>query len=34
MPVSVAISVGTRNIWEYLIERLLPIWYEGMREPI
>jgi hypothetical protein len=34
MPVSIAISVGTRNVWEYLIERLLPIWYEGMREPI
>jgi HlyD family secretion protein len=34
MPVSIAIAVGERNIWEYLIERLLPIWYEGMREPI
>jgi HlyD family secretion protein len=34
MPVGVAISVGSRNIWEYLVERLLPIWYEGMREPI
>jgi HlyD family secretion protein len=34
MPVSVAIQVGTRNIWDYLVERLLPIFYEGMREPI
>jgi HlyD family secretion protein len=34
MPVSIAIAVGTRNIWEYLIERLLPVWYEGMREPV
>ena len=33
MPVTVDVKVGSRTIWEYLVERLLPIVYEGMREP-
>jgi HlyD family secretion protein len=33
MPVEVDIKVGNRTIWDYLIERFLPIVYEGMREP-
>jgi HlyD family secretion protein len=33
MPVEVDIKVGNRTIWDYLAERLLPIVYEGMREP-
>ena len=33
MPVEADIKVGDRTVWEYLIERLLPIVNEGMREP-
>jgi HlyD family secretion protein len=33
MPVQVDIKVGQRTVWEYLMERLLPIVNEGMREP-
>jgi HlyD family secretion protein len=33
MPVEVDIKVGNRTIWDYLVERMLPIVYEGMREP-
>jgi multidrug efflux pump subunit AcrA (membrane-fusion protein) len=33
MPVNVDISVGNRTIAEYLVERMMPIIYEGMREP-
>ena len=33
MPVEADIKVGERTIWEYLIERMLPILQEGMREP-
>jgi HlyD family secretion protein len=33
MPVEVDIKVGNRTIADYLIERLLPVVYEGMREP-
>ena len=33
MPVEADIKVGSRNIWEYLIERVLPILQDGMREP-
>jgi HlyD family secretion protein len=33
MPVEVDITVGTRTLAEYLVERTLPIIYEGMREP-
>jgi len=33
MPVEADIKVGERTIWEYLMERLLPIVKEGMREP-
>jgi HlyD family secretion protein len=33
MPVEVDVKVGERTIWDYLIEKLLPIVYEGMREP-
>jgi HlyD family secretion protein len=33
MPVEVDVKVGNRTIWDYLAERLLPIVYEGMREP-
>ncbi len=33
MPVEADIKVGSRTIWEYLLERVLPIFQEGMREP-
>ncbi len=33
MPVSADIKVGERTIWEYLLERMLPVFQEGMREP-
>ena len=33
MPVTADIKVGQRTIWEYLLERLLPVVEEGMREP-
>ena len=33
MPVTVDVKVGDRTIWDYLVERLLPVMYEGMREP-
>jgi HlyD family secretion protein len=33
MPVEVDIKVGDRTIWDYLVERFVPILYEGMREP-
>ncbi len=33
MPVEADIKVGERTIWEYLLERVLPIVNEGMREP-
>jgi HlyD family secretion protein len=34
MPVEADIKVGERTIWDYLIERMLPIIEEGMREPV
>jgi len=33
MPVEADIVVGSRSIWEYLIERVMPVVSEGMREP-
>jgi HlyD family secretion protein len=33
MPVNVDISVGERTLAEYLVERMMPVIYEGMREP-
>jgi HlyD family secretion protein len=33
MPVSVDVKVGYRTVWEYLVEKIMPIVYEGMREP-
>jgi HlyD family secretion protein len=33
MPVQADIKVGQRTVWQYLMERLLPIVNEGMREP-
>jgi HlyD family secretion protein len=33
MPVEADIKVGERTIWEYLVERVMPIITEGMREP-
>ena len=33
MPVEADIKVGERTIWAYLLERVLPIVQEGMREP-
>ncbi len=33
MPIDVAIVAGSRNIISYLVERYLPTFYEGMREP-
>ncbi len=33
MPVQADIKVGSRTIFEYLLERVLPIFQEGMREP-
>ena len=33
MPVEADIKVGQRTVWEYLVERMLPIVQEGMREP-
>ena len=33
MPVQVDIKVGDRTIWDYMVERMMPIIYEGMREP-
>ncbi len=33
MPVTADIKVGDRTIWEYLLEKVLPIVSEGMREP-
>ena len=34
MPVEADIKVGERTVFDYLIDRLLPIVQEGMREPI
>ena len=33
MPVEADIKVGERTIWDYLVERLMPVVEEGMREP-
>lgn len=33
MPVEVDVKVGNRTIWDYFLEKLLPIMYDGMREP-
>jgi len=33
MSVSAEIKVGDRTIWEYFTERMLPVAFEGMREP-
>ncbi len=33
MPVQADIKVGERTVWEYLIERVMPIVQEGMHEP-
>jgi HlyD family secretion protein len=33
MPVQISVKVGNRTIWQYLTEKILPIVYEGMREP-
>jgi hemolysin D len=33
MPVEVDVKVGERTIMDYLVERMLPILYDGMREP-
>ena len=33
MPVEADIKVGQRTIWDYLIERIMPIVQDGMREP-
>jgi HlyD family secretion protein len=33
MPVTVNVKVGERTIWDYFVERILPVLYEGMREP-
>ena len=33
MPVEADIEVGQRTVWEYLIERVMPILQDGMREP-
>ncbi len=33
MPVEADIKVGQRTVWEYLIERVMPIVQNGMREP-
>ncbi len=33
MPVEADIKVGQRTIWEYLIERMMPVIKTGMREP-
>ena len=33
MPVEADVKVGERTIWEYLIERLMPVMQDGMREP-
>ena len=33
MPVEADIKVGDRTVWEYLLERVLPIVQTGMREP-
>jgi len=33
MPVQADIKVGERTVWEYMMERLLPVVNEGMREP-
>ena len=33
MPVEVDVKVGDRTIWDYFVERLMPIMYEGLREP-
>jgi hemolysin D len=33
MPVTADIKVGKRTVLEYLLERILPVAQEGMREP-
>ncbi len=33
MPVEADIKVGQRTVWEYLLERVMPILQDGMREP-
>ncbi len=33
MAVEADIKVGDRTVWEYLLERVLPVFGEGMREP-
>jgi hypothetical protein len=29
----VDVKVGDRTIWDYLVEKILPIFEQGMREP-
>ena len=31
--IALNIKVGDRTIWDYFIERIMPVLYEGMREP-
>ncbi len=33
MPVQVDVKVGDRTVWDYFVERLVPVMYEGLREP-
>ena len=33
MPVSADIEVGTRTVMEYLLDRIMPAFHQGMREP-
>jgi HlyD family secretion protein len=33
MPIEADIKVGERSIWNYLLERIVPVVQEGMREP-
>jgi HlyD family secretion protein len=33
MPVTADVKVGKRTVLQYLLERILPITHEGMREP-
>ena len=33
MPVEADIRVGHRTVWEYMIEHVMPILQDGMREP-
>jgi HlyD family secretion protein len=33
MPITADVKVGTRSVLSYFIDKILPVAYEGLREP-